>query len=355
MNTYAEKTPGDKNQSVANSISQKQSEGDSIFQFVDNRPEASTQRRLQKLANSSPQVSLQKAFQAMANSDTVKNNVSPIQAKWIKVRNSGDPGQYYWEGSAPRTGYPPNFGQEVAPPNFQSLPDSHSARSGGSMKSLRTKPDYPEQNLDMLAHFAYQASEEKGLFYNGPLEKRGLGPQRVKETVPYRNPSEHRNIFSQMTGGQPSSTLYQQQLGTANQDTSYQILHGFGFGEGGQQTQSRQNLSSASEGANSEMIPFDKTTSGNTNVINNTYARVRPGTERAESMHMSFAHASFPETPFFERDIDGDLPKPTKSQYEQWEESAPQIPNDPEDFFASAALFNMTKQEWPEDMDMSED
>jgi hypothetical protein len=40
MKTHADKTQENKSQSVANAVSQKQSSGESTFQFVDNRLEA---------------------------------------------------------------------------------------------------------------------------------------------------------------------------------------------------------------------------------------------------------------------------------------------------------------------------
>ncbi len=51
MNTHADKTQENKSQSLANEISQKQSGGESTFQFVDNRPEAIVQRKLQAMAD----------------------------------------------------------------------------------------------------------------------------------------------------------------------------------------------------------------------------------------------------------------------------------------------------------------
>ncbi len=51
MNTHADKTQENKSQSVANELSQKQGSGESTFQFVDNRPEAVAQRKLQEMAN----------------------------------------------------------------------------------------------------------------------------------------------------------------------------------------------------------------------------------------------------------------------------------------------------------------
>ncbi|MDQ1252981.1 MAG: hypothetical protein QG646_2123 [Euryarchaeota archaeon] len=52
-----EKPKESKSQSVANVDSQKQSSSESTFQFLDNRPEAVAQRKLQEMANNSPRVS----------------------------------------------------------------------------------------------------------------------------------------------------------------------------------------------------------------------------------------------------------------------------------------------------------
>jgi hypothetical protein len=114
------------------------------------------------------------------------------------------------------------------------------------MANLRTVPDDPWKPLNDLAHYGYQASEGRGLFYNGPVENRGLGPQQVQTSIPARDSREHQTIFGQMTGGERSSTQYQQLLGTAAPDTLYEILHAMGHGEGGQMTQSPRNLASAS-------------------------------------------------------------------------------------------------------------
>ncbi len=50
----------------------------SVSQFVDNRPEAIAQRKLQEVANNSPQVSQLRALQAMANK-AMKSSNTPIQ------------------------------------------------------------------------------------------------------------------------------------------------------------------------------------------------------------------------------------------------------------------------------------
>lgn len=51
MKTQADKSQENKSRSVANVISQNQGIGGSGFQFVDNRPEATAQRKLQAIAN----------------------------------------------------------------------------------------------------------------------------------------------------------------------------------------------------------------------------------------------------------------------------------------------------------------
>jgi len=56
MNTHADKTQENKRQSVANEVSQKQNGGRSTFQFMDNRPEAIAQRKLQEMVDNSPRV-----------------------------------------------------------------------------------------------------------------------------------------------------------------------------------------------------------------------------------------------------------------------------------------------------------
>jgi hypothetical protein len=67
MNTHADKTQENKSQSVANAVYQNQTGCESTFQFVDNRPEAIAQRKLQEMANNSPQVSQLRAFQEIVN------------------------------------------------------------------------------------------------------------------------------------------------------------------------------------------------------------------------------------------------------------------------------------------------
>lgn len=70
MNTHADKTQENKSQAVANAVTQKSSIGEYTFQFVDNRPEAIAQRKLQETVNNSPKVKQLKALQEMANNSS---------------------------------------------------------------------------------------------------------------------------------------------------------------------------------------------------------------------------------------------------------------------------------------------
>ena len=87
MNTHADKTQENKSQSVANGESQLHNGGKSTFQFVDNRPEAVTQRKLQEMANNSPRVKELRVFQSKANNHTTQQ---PIQREENNTRLLND-------------------------------------------------------------------------------------------------------------------------------------------------------------------------------------------------------------------------------------------------------------------------
>ncbi|NET44629.1 hypothetical protein [Okeania sp. SIO2B3] len=58
MYTQVEKTKENNSKAITNSVMQKKSSNTHTFQFVDNRPEAVTQRKLQEMAKSSPVITL---------------------------------------------------------------------------------------------------------------------------------------------------------------------------------------------------------------------------------------------------------------------------------------------------------
>jgi hypothetical protein len=79
MNTHVDKTQENKGQSVANSVAQKLGSIETTFQFVDNRPEAVAQRKLQEMANNSPQVSQLRAFQRMVSNSPKSKQTSQLK------------------------------------------------------------------------------------------------------------------------------------------------------------------------------------------------------------------------------------------------------------------------------------
>lgn len=84
MNTHTDKTQENKSQSVANETSQMRRSGKSSLQFVDNRPEAVAQRKLQEMANNSPQVSQLREFQETADEHLqVKLNGEQVLQRFV--------------------------------------------------------------------------------------------------------------------------------------------------------------------------------------------------------------------------------------------------------------------------------
>ena len=80
MIAHADKTQENKTQSAANVVFHKLSSGESNFQFVDNRPDSVSQRKLQKMANNSPRVKQLRAFQDMANNSLQAKQAAQLQS-----------------------------------------------------------------------------------------------------------------------------------------------------------------------------------------------------------------------------------------------------------------------------------
>ncbi|MCT4636075.1 MAG: DUF4157 domain-containing protein [Bacteroidales bacterium] len=78
--THADKTQETPKKSVTNEVSQRHNRVNSTFQFVDNRPEAIAQRKLQEIANNSPQIKQIAQLQVTANNYSAKQN-NPVQQK----------------------------------------------------------------------------------------------------------------------------------------------------------------------------------------------------------------------------------------------------------------------------------
>ncbi len=91
MNTYLDKTQENKSRSVATAVTKKQSDGESTFQFLDNRPEVIQTQKLQVMANDIPQVKQLRAFHAMANTaqlHVTRNNYSTHQQQPIQKKET---------------------------------------------------------------------------------------------------------------------------------------------------------------------------------------------------------------------------------------------------------------------------
>jgi hypothetical protein len=263
----------------------------------------------------------------------------PLQAVW--KTNPSDM-TCYWESrspAAPTT--PPPSGYIVVPaPALQHMEDVHQSRQGGSMSVQRSAENTPLEDLNILAHLASQASNQKGLFYGGPLQVKGRGSLPVLGKIPKREKGAHTKAFYKDTK-ERSATKYQEKLGTAEPGTPYEITHGKGHGQTGAASQTSENLASASHGANTVMMEPDASVTGNTNVNVTTHFLVRPGTSRAEQIVQSFEHKDRPGDPFFTQRIDGDLPAPTKSQTREQREYF-RGRHEPEKLDASATLANFS-------------
>lgn len=97
MNTHSDKTQENKNQSIVRGVPQKKAEVPT-HEFVDNRPEGVTQRKLQDVANKSPQVAQLKNLQDLANNkhgsnegDLIKSAEKTAQLKkLVRQLQTGD-------------------------------------------------------------------------------------------------------------------------------------------------------------------------------------------------------------------------------------------------------------------------
>jgi hypothetical protein len=80
MKVQADRVQEEKSQSSSDGKFQSQSSGKSTFQFVDSRPEAIAQRKLQDIANNSPHAIQLRAFRDMANNSPQAKKIAQFQA-----------------------------------------------------------------------------------------------------------------------------------------------------------------------------------------------------------------------------------------------------------------------------------
>jgi len=79
MHAHANKTQENKSQSVSVASIQMHNGSESAFQFVDNRPEAIAQRKLQEMANNSPRTMQLRAYREMVNKSPQTKHTSQLQ------------------------------------------------------------------------------------------------------------------------------------------------------------------------------------------------------------------------------------------------------------------------------------
>lgn len=79
MKTQTDKIQKEKSQSSSHGKFMSLSRGKSTFQFVDNRPEAIVQRKLQEIANNSPHAIQLRAFRDMDSNSPQANKIAQLQ------------------------------------------------------------------------------------------------------------------------------------------------------------------------------------------------------------------------------------------------------------------------------------
>jgi hypothetical protein len=80
MDTHVGKTSENKTQAVADSLSQRPINSKSALPFIDNRPEAIAQRKLQEAITNSPRMQQLRGYQEMANNRNSASQANPLQA-----------------------------------------------------------------------------------------------------------------------------------------------------------------------------------------------------------------------------------------------------------------------------------
>lgn len=106
MNTHADKAQKKRSKTVANTVYQKQRNGETTFRFIDNRPETIAQRKLQEVANSDQNVKQLMIIQSMEISHPPrkmsafqnKNGSNVVQGKLL-TKN----GEYDHSDKLPKT------------------------------------------------------------------------------------------------------------------------------------------------------------------------------------------------------------------------------------------------------------
>lgn len=181
MNTHANKT-----QSVADTTSKKQGGHDATFQFIDNRPEAITQKKLQGAANNSPKAAQTAQIQLMAKTNSFQNQVTIQRAKAISVTKDTNK-----EYSIEATGDPATFtgGSDAGKHGVDGV-ESYSAEFSAN------------NQLNILGNKTGKAKKEESNPMNNLLPEYVGGHLLPKE---FGGAGNKENVFNQ-EGGQNSGS-----------------------------------------------------------------------------------------------------------------------------------------------------
>jgi hypothetical protein len=267
-----------------------------------------------------------------------------VQGKWIKAR-VGD-NNYYWESvPSDRPGDeqngPPDGGNRVDHPSFQSLPDTAQG-SGGDMRSLRTQPDHPNARMDDLTFEMEQMVGNRGRWSDAPTERGGLSDRSVLPSHPPRT-GAYRSNFHSATGHQ-SAAEYEQAQGTPYQGQPLEILHAHANSLAGPDSDDPVNLGTGTFGANSTMIPVDNAVLGRPDIINQTHHNREPGTMVSRTINHQFANRYAPHIPIHQETIDAHRPTPTRTEWDQRTEMGRQVLQRNDEMTAASSMVDIHEE-----------
>lgn len=164
MNSQADKRQENKSQSVKNENSQKQFGRKTTFQFVDNRPTANAQSKLQELANNSQKVSQLRSFQEKANKGQQVRQTAQLQSKNTNHSNQQQPIQK--KGN--HTGLPDNLKTGIEQLSGMSMDDVKVHRNSDKPAQLNAHAYAQGTNIHLgtgqekhLPHEAWHVVQQK--------------------------------------------------------------------------------------------------------------------------------------------------------------------------------------------------
>jgi hypothetical protein len=212
MNARADKTSENKSQANANTLSNQQSMGEPTFQFADNRPEVSVQRKLQEIANihvSQHPKPIQKKENNTGLPDQLKSgieNLSGYSMDDVKVHyNSSKPAQLQAHAYAQGTDIHLASGQEKHLPHEAWHVVQQKQGRVSPTKQLKNKANINdnaglEKEADLMGAKALWAPQTKEI---KSVNKKSIVVQGMfRRTLPWAIPRTPRPSGPPAAGGQ---------------------------------------------------------------------------------------------------------------------------------------------------------